>query len=458
MKLRERKQLNRKKQICNLFKVMSKIFYDIIPLKQKKRRFIRKTSSGFQLNFEVIKASIIKIIVFLLIVSLNWAGLSAVQQTIAYFNDNQESTDNIWQAGILDFELTSDNDFLPSPIEIGEETERTISIINFGNNHKYTITAINFSADVCDYLNLEVRLNDGEILYSGLLKNFVDFGSTVFEDPADWNFVLTLLSHAPDSVLGQTCDFDFVFFGSQTRHDLPFGTGFTDTEQISNSIAIAGPDCEILALRSMGYWMTHTNAYESYLPQSLGGFPDDEIIDTVEKAQGVFKAFPVPIENMLKKHLLAIKFNVAHFGIGEFYAESCEYKGEVLLINKTINELIYEADDLLRNPDAIKGNLENMKDILDCLNSSEVEDCSGSLSNNSKNQDENNQPATTSNTDTDLIIIAGTSIKGVGTIFNNDNDGQDGQTEPTDEEESVDIADNENDPSEQNNENSEQEL
>ena len=362
MKLRKRKQLNRKKQIRNLFKMMSKIFYDIIPPKRKRRKLAKRASLVFKPDLEVIETSIIKIVAILIIVSLNWAGLSAVYQTLAYFNDRQVSTDNIWQAGILDFELSSPADFKPSPIEAGESASRTISIINLGNQHKYTITATNFSADVCDYFNLEVSLNDGGILYSGPLKDFVDFGPTVFEDPAEWQFILTLPSDTPQEFLGQTCDFDFVFFGSQTRHDLPFGTGFTDEERISNSIATA--ICHDFEIRSMGYWMNHSNIYKPYLPQYLGGYPSDEIIDTVEKAQQVFNANPVPppvnIQRiMLKKHLLAMKFNIAHFGIGGYLVES---------EGKTLNQIVARADDLLRDPSSTKDELEKMKDLIDGLN------------------------------------------------------------------------------------------
>ena len=315
---------------------------------EKDLEFLKSISSN---------KAFLRFFIFCLVIGLNWVGLSAVYKTAAYFTDMGESPENAWQAGILDFELRSDNDFLPSLIDIEEETERTISIINLGNNHKYKITATNFSAGVCDYLYLEASLNQGDILYSGLLKDFVDFGPTVFEDPADWNFVLTLPADAPQEVLGQTCDFNFVFFGSQTRHDLPFGTGFTDTEQISSSIATA--ICYDTEIRSMGYWKTHSDVYKPYLPQYLGGYSEGEIIDTVEKAQQVFYDSPTPMENMLKKHLLAMKFNLAHFGIGEYLVES---------EGKTLNQIVTDADTLLLDPEATKDDLEIMKDLLDDLN------------------------------------------------------------------------------------------
>ena len=52
---------------------------------------------------DIIKTSITKIAAVLIIVSLNWIGLSAVWETFAYFNDSETSIDNIFAAGTLDF-------------------------------------------------------------------------------------------------------------------------------------------------------------------------------------------------------------------------------------------------------------------------------------------------------------------------------------------------------------------
>jgi len=49
------------------------------------------------------KKSIIKIICFLIIIGLSWAGLSAIGRTFAYFNDNENSSENTFQAGTWDF-------------------------------------------------------------------------------------------------------------------------------------------------------------------------------------------------------------------------------------------------------------------------------------------------------------------------------------------------------------------
>ncbi len=53
----------------------------------------------------MIRNSVTKIIVLMMIIGLNWTGLSAVVQTIAYYNDTEDSTANSYTAGILAFIL-----------------------------------------------------------------------------------------------------------------------------------------------------------------------------------------------------------------------------------------------------------------------------------------------------------------------------------------------------------------
>jgi len=101
------------------------------------------------------------------------------------------------------------------------------------------------------------------------------------------------------------------------------------------------------------------------LPQTLGGYPTDEIVNTVTKANNILTAAcgtcgcgcDKTMRAKLKGQLLAMKFNIAHFGIGDY-----EYEG------RTLDDIVAEADDLLRDlstPDPI---LEEMKNLLDYLN------------------------------------------------------------------------------------------
>lgn len=299
-------------------------------------------------------------IAFVIIASLNWLSLSAIGQTLAYLNDTEESVSNIFTASILDFELSSTSDFTPTPIKLGESTTRTIDLLNYGNEHKYKVSAINLSGDICNYLILDANLNNGQVTYSGLLTDFVNFGPTVYSNPSSWVFTLTLPSDAPESILGQTCLFDFTFFGSQTRNDLAFGDGFNDIEEMGNNIKTL--NCENIEIRSQGYWKNHDEDY--VLPQLLGDYPDDIQITTADEAEAIFDNHSSLMQDILRIQLLAMKFNIAKFGLGDYYIES---------EGKTINELVAYADSLLREPpsDPVNPELERVKDLLDDLNTAE---------------------------------------------------------------------------------------
>jgi len=329
---------------------MSKIFYDIMPPKALKR----KKSSTFRLSFGIIKSSIIKIVAVFVIVGLNWTGLSAVYQTLAYLNDTETSTGNSFVAGTLDFQLSSTEVFSNTSLMPGESATGTISITNLGNALKYKVKAANFTGALCDYLNLEANLDGGGVGYSGKLTE-LDFGPVVFEDPDNWSFSLTLPDSAPEDLIGETCNFNFVFYGSQTKNDLPFGQGFSDEEDANNNVE--AKICSNTETRSKGYWKNHSQVYMPYLPQTLG----DEIVSSVSDVTRILHTeYSLSMYNKLRGQLLAMKFNIVHFGVGDYLVEDQ---------GKTINEIVAEADGLLKqDPQPSDEILEVMKDLLEGLN------------------------------------------------------------------------------------------
>lgn len=342
-----------------------KLFYDIIPPKKirKEMEKIEKKTSNMGL---LMKKLIIKTTCLLIIISLNWIGLSAVWQTFGFFSNTEGSPQNIFTAGVLDFELQSLTDF-PDMCS-NEPTERTISIVNYGNSFKYVASSVEFSGDVCDYVTLEANVDGGEPEYVGPLTGF-NYGPLDFSEPDDWVLKATFNPDLPAGLLGQTCTFKFVFDGSQTKNDLPFGQGFSDKEEIVSNIT--PKMCCYTEIRSCGYWKNHSNVYKYHLPQTLGGYPTDEIVNTVTKANNILTAAcgtcgcgcDNTMRGKLKGQLLAMKFNIAHFGIGEYLVES---------EGKTLNQIVAEADNLLRlNPPPEDSVLEEMKDLLDQLNNLE---------------------------------------------------------------------------------------
>jgi hypothetical protein len=362
--LRKKRQPSWKKQISNLLKIMSKIFYDIIPPKADKTRVKRKKLKKLEPSFVAMINALERIVAFGLIVSLNWTGLSAVIQTNTFLSDIESSEGNVYTAGALDFILSSPSDFLPVALALGESATRTIELLNTANIPQYNITVSSFAGDLCQYLNAEVSLDGGGV-YSGSLEGFA-YGPIIFEAPDVWSFTLTLPADAPENAQGQTCQYNSVFFGSQIRNNLPFGTGFNDVEEIGSNIA--SKLCLDSETRSMGYWAHHHSVYLQYLPQFLGATGTDEIIDTPQKAYQVFLDYNLSMRNKLKGQLLVMKFNVAHFGVGDYFVAS---------VGRTINQIIASADDLLRqDPEPSHSILEAQKDLLESLVDLQIHTCS----------------------------------------------------------------------------------
>ena len=365
MKIRREKI---KKRIDNFLKAMSKIFYDIVPPKRKRKKFVMSLKNikieKNQSFFTLARLSVLKVVVFLVIVSLNWTGLSAVLQTNSYMSD-VETAGSSYTAGTLDFELSSAQVFSNAVLSPGSSVTGIVSVINLDNVPQYKLKSANLSGGLCDYLNLEANLDGGAIEYSGKLKD-IDFGPVVFASPDDWSFVLSLPADAPNTVIGETCNFNFVFYGSQVRNNLQFGQGFNDTEDTAGSVK--AKMCFDSQTSSCSYWKNHPNVYKPYLPQKLG----NEIIDTATKADNVLKSAcgngncgcgndcDKTMKGKLKGQLLTMKFNVAHYGMGEYIPN-----GDT----RTINQIIVEADNLLKQvPTPSDSVLEAMKDLLGGLN------------------------------------------------------------------------------------------
>ena len=101
-----------------------------------KKRLINHKIGGFDFGFlrgEIFRKSILKIVVFLMIVVLNWMGISAIGRTFSYFSDTENSPGNSYQAGTLDFSLRSgQNNFVPaekaSNMKPGDSVARDIYI------------------------------------------------------------------------------------------------------------------------------------------------------------------------------------------------------------------------------------------------------------------------------------------------------------------------------------------
>jgi len=192
------------------------------------------------------KKSLIKIICLLMIVGLNWAGISAVGKTFAYFFDNEDSNANLYQAGVLDFSLYSPTgNFVPSAVVTnmmpGDSVTREISVIKNGNPFQYNAWTVKTGGDdnFCNALTLEAKL-EGVIKYSdGLMSFNLTLPVIVGDDGQDdWLFTVTL-PLGSSFPTGKVCQIKFVFDGWQIN--IPSSSvGFSDQEEIASSFATGG--------------------------------------------------------------------------------------------------------------------------------------------------------------------------------------------------------------------------
>jgi len=176
--------------------------------------------------------------ILLLILGLNWAGLLAIGQTLASFNDTEISFGNMLTASSLDFQLDSPQDFFPPSPGESNKLVREIKIINQGNlNFKYQIRIGDYSGKLCENLKLSANLNGGEVECS--TSSLTGFSCGPFEisnDIENWQFVASFSGEkSKEKFLPQSCRFSLIFEGWQS--DFPaFSGGFSDQEEIKNKI------------------------------------------------------------------------------------------------------------------------------------------------------------------------------------------------------------------------------
>ncbi len=169
---------------------------------------------------------------------LQITGMSPVN-TLAYFTDQEDSSDNAFVAGSLDFSLNA-GDWEPVTIINdgllpGDTVTRQVRVVNDGLlNFQYTVEAVKTSGDddFCNALNLSAK-RDGAELYNGDLLSLVIAPPVVYATTTEdtWLFEVNLPSSSGEFA-DQHCAFNFVFKGWQT--DLSAFGGFSDIETLEN--------------------------------------------------------------------------------------------------------------------------------------------------------------------------------------------------------------------------------
>jgi len=263
---------------------------------RKRAQAIKVTVRQKPENGRLVAGFALKTTAILLIVCLNWTGLSAVLNTFAFFNDTESSSENTYTVGSLDFSLRSgQNDFVPTGDMIpGSSAARDIYIKKEGTlpfKYKAHSEPIPTSCDMDLYDSLELMIwynyytatptspNYHEyrtmaLKYDGLLKDFIDFDTNpddldlripnshpyfdnmFYGQDEHWLYYkVTLPDGAPVTLQDKFCQFKFVYDGWQT--DLPdSSTGFSDTEEIMNSVSTGdwSPQVTVIYPNGGEYW------------------------------------------------------------------------------------------------------------------------------------------------------------------------------------------------------------
>jgi len=250
------------------------------------------------------KKLLIKTSCLLLILGLNWTGLFAIGETFAHFNDTEIADVNIFQTGVLDFSLTSgQGNFITTEkadnMGPGDSVTRDIYIKKDGSlpfKYQAHSESIPGSCDEDFYNALELRVwynyyhtqepsppdyheyRTMALKYSGPLKDFDDFdtnpddsdliipnnhpyfNNSFYQENEHWlYFEISLPSDVSADLQNKACEFKFIFEGWQDNVDNYGDGGFTDVEEITNTLQsgtwiVEEGDVVINELMWMGSW------------------------------------------------------------------------------------------------------------------------------------------------------------------------------------------------------------
>ena len=178
------------------------------------------------------KKSLTSLVVFGLLVSLNWFGLAAIGETFGSFNDTENSSENSFQASTLDFSVTNRHieNFIGmealSEIEFASVVTKKTGSLNI----QYEVNTEKISGDnnFCNALEMKVEHNGVEKHDGSLLS----FSAPITTELGTWEFEIDLPASATNVPHGAECNVDLVFKGWRTDVVSFEESGFTDEERI----------------------------------------------------------------------------------------------------------------------------------------------------------------------------------------------------------------------------------
>jgi len=167
-----------------------------------------------------------KPLLYLIIISIAFFSNNI---TSAYFSDNKTSEPNNFKVGSLDFSLKEGNLFLNG---VTPQQSGYLSFVmqKTGNlNFQYQIRALNPAGELCDYLNLEARLNGDVFSWQGSPSDFSDHVLEA-QNPEAWFFDFSL-NNTNKFVQNKSCYLRFVFDAWQANLENN-SQGFTKTKEL----------------------------------------------------------------------------------------------------------------------------------------------------------------------------------------------------------------------------------
>ncbi len=257
-------------------------YLDIIPPKKKPAvaPVVRKTGElGMFSLFRGWKKYTAKGIVLLLMVGMNWAGISAVGTVLAYYFDLETASGSVFAAGGLDFSL-SDSGWMPpadaDDLGAGATVSRMVRIEDVVASSsvpfQYVANMEQTGGDLpyCKKLQLDAQL-EGISVYQGNLLDF-NFATTTFATSTsdEWQLAVSLPAgtQLPVPVF---CNFEYVVDGWQ----VPFASstnGFHDEERLPMAVRSTAQEAPICFAGKLADF--DTNSLGS--PIANGDVIDDE--------------------------------------------------------------------------------------------------------------------------------------------------------------------------------------
>jgi len=220
------------------------------PVRKIRRRLLKRSGSNYLAG-----RGLRRVICALLILSLNWASLSAIGSTAAAFSDTKTSATITLDTGTLDLGLSwNQTGFAPNKIAPDVPAALNVKLEDLGDiAMQYRITAqkITGGANVCENLMIDAKLEDQPVYSNKLLG--LNLGPLAFATTSDetatstavWQFGVVFPGLAKN-LLGtdRSCQFKIMFDGWQ--FDLPNQSqGFSSHKEIVLNLLVGGENSPI---------------------------------------------------------------------------------------------------------------------------------------------------------------------------------------------------------------------